>query len=212
MLLFSCEGGSQGAAIVTLGPRFRGGTDSQGASMTAQVIAVAADGEHRFGKPCRDAITLVAGLGVAGDAHLGVTVQHLSRKKKDPGLANLRQVHLIHAELFDELAGKGFAVAPGALGENVTVRGIDLLGLPAGAVLALGDAAQVRVTGLRNPCVQIDRFQKGLMAATLDRAADGSLVRKCGVMAVVVTGGVVRAGDAVRVASAPDVFVALPVV
>ena len=179
---------------------------------TARVIAVAADADHRFGKISRAAIELVAGLGVAGDAHLGRTVQHLSRKKKDPDFPNLRQVHLIHGELLDELADKGFAVAPGELGENVTVRGIDLLGLPEGAVLALGDAARVRVTGLRNPCVQIDRFQKGLMAATLDRAPDGSLVRKCGVMAVVETGGVVRAGDAVRVATVPDLFVALPVV
>jgi MOSC domain-containing protein YiiM len=180
--------------------------------MTAHVIAVAADGEHRFGKPTRTAITLIEGLGVDGDAHLGVTVQHLSRKKKYPDLPNLRQVHLIHGELFDELANKGFAVAPGELGENVTVRGIDLLGLAEGTVLALGDTAQVRVTGLRNPCVQIDRFQKGLMAATLDTAPDGSLVRKCGVMSVVVAGGVVRAGDAVRMVSAPAVFAALPVV
>lgn len=178
----------------------------------AQVVAVAADGEHRFGKPCRVEITLVAGLGVEGDAHLGVTVQHLSRQKKYPDLANLRQVHLIHAELFDELAGKGFVVAPGELGENVTVRGFDLLGLSEGAILALGAMATVRVTGLRNPCVQIDRFQKGLMAATLDTTPDGSLVRKCGVMSVVVTGGVVRAGDAVRLVSTPTAFVALPVV
>lgn len=182
------------------------------AGTMAQVIAVAADGDHRFGKPCRDEIRLVDGLGVEGDAHLGVTVQHLSRKKKDPDLANLRQVHLIHGELFDELAGRGFVVTPGELGENVTVRGIDLLGLPEGAVLALGDAALVRVTGLRNPCVQIDRFQKGLMAAMLDTAADGSVVRKCGVMAVVVAGGVVRAGDEVRLISAPTVFQPLPVV
>ena len=180
--------------------------------MSAQVIAVAADGEHRFTKPCRAEIELIEGLGVAGDAHLGVTVQHLSRKKKDPDALNLRQVHLINAELFDELVGKGFAVSPGELGENVTVRGIDLLGLSEGTLLALGGTAQVRVTGLRNPCVQIDGIQKGLMAATLDRAADGSLVRKCGVMAVVAAGGVVRPGDTVRVVSAPDVVVPLPVV
>ncbi|MEN2785991.1 MOSC domain-containing protein [Sphingomonas qilianensis] len=181
-------------------------------TVTAEVIAVAADGAHRFAKPRRNEIRLIEGLGVEGDAHLGVTVQHLSRQKKDPGAVNLRQVHLIHAELFDELAAKGFAVAPGELGENVTVRGIDLLGLPEGAVLALGNAARVRVTGLRNPCKQIDRFQKGLMAALLNKAADGTLVRKSGVMAVVVASGVVRAGDAVRIVSAPAAFVALPVV
>ncbi|MEG3126105.1 MOSC domain-containing protein [Sphingomonas sp. GB1N7] len=178
----------------------------------ARVIAVAADGEHHFAKPRRDAIRLVAGLGVEGDAHLGVTVQHLSRKAKDPSVPNLRQVHLIHGELFDDLAARGFMVEPGELGENVTTRGIALLDLPEDTLLALGDEAIVRVTGLRNPCVQIDRFQKGLMAATLDRAADGSLIRKAGVMAVVVTGGVVRAGDMVRVELPPGLSRPLQVV
>ena len=171
---------------------------TQATGTSARVAAVAADGEHRFGKPCRDWIRLIAGLGVESDAHLGVTVQHLSRKAKDPSIANLRQVHLIHAELFDELAGRGFAVAPGEIGENVTTRGIALLDLPEGTILRLGDEARVRVTGLRNPCGQIDRFQKGLMAATLDKATDGSLIRKAGVMAVVVTGGIVRPGDAIQ--------------
>lgn len=176
------------------------------------VIAVAADGAHRFGKPVRAEIELVAELGVRGDAHAGVTVQHRSRVAKTPDAANLRQVHLIHAELFDELAARGFTVAPGELGENVTVRGIDLLGLGEGTVLALGAAARVRVTGLRSPCVQIDRFQAGLMAATLARDADGGLVRRAGVMAVVTAGGVVRAGDAVWVVDAPAAFRALGVV
>ena len=180
--------------------------------MIGQVIAVAADGEHRFGKPCRASIRLLAGLGVEGDAHLGVTVQHRSRVAKDPTQPNLRQVHLIHAELFDELAAQGFVVAPGELGENVTLRGLALLDLPEGAVLRLGDQAEVRVTGLRNPCVQIDRFQKGLMAATLGRAEDGSLVRKAGVMAVVVTGGIIRPGDDVRVTLPEGAPIPLPVV
>lgn len=170
---------------------------------TGCVTAVAADGRHRFGKPCRDAIRLIAGLGVAGDAHLGATVQHRSRMARDPAQPNLRQVHLIHAELFDELAGRGFAVGPGELGENITTCGIALLDLPENAVLRIGGEAVVKVTGLRNPCVQIDRFQPGLMAATLDRAADGSLIRKAGVMAIVLQGGMVRPGDAVRVVLPP---------
>lgn len=178
----------------------------------ARVIAVAADGEHRFGKPCLMSIRLIAGLGVEGDAHRGVTVQHRSRKAKDPSLPNLRQVHLIHAELFDQLAAQGFAVAPGEMGENITTRGIALLDLPEDTILTLGNEARVRLTGLRNPCVQIDRLQKGLMAATLDRAADGSLIRKAGVMAVVVTGGVVRPGDAIRVEAPAGLPRPLPVV
>ena len=170
----------------------------------AQIVAVAADPAHRFAKPCQAEIRLIAGLGVEGDAHLGVTVQHRSRVAKDPSQPNLRQVHLLHAELFDELSERGFDVAPGALGENVTTRGIALLDLPEGTMLALGDAATVRVTGLRNPCIQIDRVQRGLMAATLDRAPDGSLVRKAGVMAVVLASGVVRPGDVIRVIAVPD--------
>jgi MOSC domain-containing protein YiiM len=165
----------------------------------AQVVAVACDDAHRFAKPCRDVIRLIEGLGVEGDSHLGVTVQHRSRVAKDPNQPNLRQVHLIHAELFDELAAAGFAVAPGLIGENVTLRGVALLDLPAGTRLRLGDAAEVMLTGLRNPCAQIEAVQPGLMAAVLDRAADGSLVRKAGVMAVVTTGGLVRPGDQVEV-------------
>jgi MOSC domain-containing protein YiiM len=178
----------------------------------ARVVAAASDDAHRFGKICRDEIRLIAGLGVKGDAHLGVTVQHLSRKAKDPDAPNLRQVHLIHGELLDELAAKGFAVAPGDLGENITTRGVALLDLPEGTILSLGAEAEVRVTGLRNPCVQIDRLQKGLMAATLDRAPDGSLIRKAGVMAVVVTGGIVRPGDAIGITPPPGVPRPLPVV
>jgi len=172
--------------------------------MGAIVIAVARDGEHRFGKPVRDAVRLLAGRGVEGDAHAGATVQHLSRLRATPGAPNLRQVHLVHAELFDELAGKGFAVGPGELGENVTTRGIDLLALPRGARLRLGRDAVVELTGLRNPCRQIDdNVAPGAMAATLGRAPDGSLVRKAGVMAVVIEGGEVRAGDAVAIESLP---------
>ena len=163
------------------------------------IIAVACDDIHRFAKRPAAAITLLAGLGVAGDAHAGVTVKHRSRVARDPSQPNLRQLHLMHAELFEELAGQGFAVAPAELGENVTTRGIDLLALPRGTRLHLGAEAVAEVTGLRNPCHQIDRWQPGLMAALLGRDATGGLVRKAGVMAVVLAGGEVRPGDAIRV-------------
>jgi len=159
------------------------------------IAAVSRSGGHTFSKPNEAVIRLIAGLGVEGDAHLGVTVKHRSRVARDPTSPNLRQVHLIHAELHDELAGKGFTVAPGDMGENVTTRGIDLLGLPTGTRLKLGAEAVIEVTGLRNPCSQLNRFAPGLMEATLDRASDGSLIRKAGVMAIVVTGGEIRAGD-----------------
>jgi MOSC domain-containing protein YiiM len=138
-------------------------------------------------------------LGVAGDAHMGETVKHRSRVRKDPTQPNLRQVHLIHAELFDELRSKGFRVQPGDLGENVTTSGLDLLALPTGTRLHLGLTAVVEVTGLRNPCIQIDGFQKGLMAATLDKDADGKLIRKAGIMSIVLNDGDVRPGDVIDV-------------
>ena len=166
-----------------------------GALGVAPVVRVDSD-EPLAGAVAAEA---VRALG-AGDAHCGVTVQHRSRVAQDPTQPNLRQVHLIHAELFDELAGAGFSVQPGDMGENITTRGIALLDLPTGALLQIGGTAVVEVTGLRNPCVQLDRFQRGLMAAVLGRAADGSVVRRAGVMAVVVSGGAVHPGDAVTAA------------
>lgn len=163
--------------------------------MGPRILAVHRSGSHSFSKYAEEAIVLREGLGVDGDAHAGPTVKHRSRVARDASAPNLRQVHLLQAELFDELVGRDFAVFPGDLGENVTTRGIDLLSLPTGTRLRLGDDAIVELTGLRNPCAQIDRFQPGLTAAVLDRAADGALVRKAGVMAVVVAGGEVRAGD-----------------
>jgi MOSC domain-containing protein YiiM len=168
--------------------------------MGAAVQAVSRDGEHRFSKQLVDEIVLLAGLGVEGDAHAGVTVKHRSRVARDPSQPNLRQVHLIHGELHDELRGRGFdEVGPGKMGENVTTRGVDLLALPAGTLLRLGDDAVVELTGTRNPCKQLDRIQPGLMEATLDRDEDGNLIRKAGVMAIVVEGGEVRPGDAIAV-------------
>ncbi|MBD8610214.1 MOSC domain-containing protein [Frigoribacterium sp. CFBP 13729] len=165
----------------------------------ASVVSVSRDPEHRFSKEVVDDIVLIAGLGVEGDAHAGTTVQHRSRVARDPSQPNLRQVHLVHAELFDEVEGSGFEVAPGELGENVTTRGVDLLGLPRGAVLRLGPDAVVEVTGLRNPCVQIDGLEAGLMRELVTRDDEGQVVRKAGVMAVVLAGGRVAPGDSVGV-------------
>ncbi|HEX6344510.1 MOSC domain-containing protein [Umezawaea sp.] len=164
------------------------------------VEAVSRSSEYTFTKPTRTEIRLLAGLGVEGDVHQGTTVKHRSRMRRDPSAPNLRQVHLIHGELQDELRAAGFEeVRPGSVGENVTTRGVDLLGLPTGTRLHLGGEAVVEVTGLRNPCAQLDGFHKGLMKAVLDRDAEGNLVRRAGVMAVVLVGGPVRPGDAIRV-------------
>ena len=189
-------------------------------SQPPQVLAVCRDDGHAFSKPVQAQIRLVEGLGVEGDAHAGITVQHLSRVRRDPTTPNLRQVHLIQSELFDEATARGFTVTPGDLGENVTTVGLDLLGLPTGTILRLGsDGATVQVTGLRNPCRQINTFQPGLLKVVVGRpdgvatdsdvalgatggaeTIDGQpVVRKAGVMAIVVSGGVVRPGDAIEV-------------
>ncbi|BBC72722.1 molybdenum cofactor biosysynthesis protein [Altererythrobacter sp. B11] len=172
--------------------------------MAPHVLTVARSPRHGFAKQSCTRIRLLPGLGVDGDAHAGVTVQHLSRKRQFPHAPNLRQVHLLQAELLAELAEQGFAVAPGALGENVTTLGMDLLSLPRGTRLRLGAHALVELTGLRNPCRQIDEnIGPGAMAAVLARAADGSLIRKAGVMAVVLEAGEVQAGDPILVAQLP---------
>ncbi len=176
-----------------------GANGTEGAWAMGRVTALSVDGTHRFSKIRAPRLRLLAGLGVEGDAHAGRTVQHLSRVRRDPSQPNLRQVHLIHEELFAELADKGFAVGAGDLGENVTTQGLDLLSLPRGTRLHLGAEAVVELTGLRNPCVQIDRFQSGLMHAVLDKDAAGNLIRKAGVMSVVLAGGEVREGDRVAV-------------
>lgn len=164
-----------------------------------RVTAVSRNGDYSFTKPNRDSVTLVAGFGVEGDVHGGATVKHRFRMRKDPSQPNLRQVHLIHEELFEEVREAGFEVAAGELGENVTTRGVDLLGLPVGTRLRLGAEAVVEVTGLRNPCAQIDGFRKGLLKEVVGKGADGRAVFRTGVMSVVVSGGVVRPGDPVTV-------------
>jgi MOSC domain-containing protein YiiM len=173
-------------------------------SVGRQVIAVCAGTAHGPCKPVRERIELVAGLGVTGDAHFGRTVQHRSRARAHPDWENLRQVHLIGGELLDELSGRGLPVTAGEMGENVLTAGVDLLALPTGTVLRLGSEAEVELTGLRNPCRQLDGVRPGLMAAVLDRTDDGRLRRRAGVMAVVRTSGHVRPGDPITV-DVPDV-------
>lgn len=177
--------------------------------MDAHVVAVHRSVSYTFTKPTIDHIELVAGQGVAGDIHAGTTVKHRSRVARDPSQPNLRQVHLIHGELLDELAARGFDVAPGAMGENVTTQGVDLLALGRGTRLHLGPDAVVEVTGLRNPCAQLDALAPGLMAAVLGRDEHGGLIRKAGIMGVVVAGGVVASGDRIAAIAPDDPFVVL---
>jgi hypothetical protein len=173
------------------------------AHSAGRVEAVSRAARHTFSKANEACIRLLAGFGVEGDAHLGRTVQHRSRVARDPTQPNLRQVHLIHGELHDELRARAFDVRPGSMGENITTRGLDLLALPVGTWLRLGDVAVVEVTGLRNPCAQLDRFEPGLVAAVVDRDQDGRLLRKAGIMAIVVTSGDVRPGDPIAVELPP---------
>lgn len=163
------------------------------------VSSVSCDAAHGFSKPVKPRIRLIAGFGVEGDAHMGRTVKHRYDAAQNPTRPNLRQVHLIHEELFDELSRSGFSVVPGQLGENVTTRGIDLLSLPVGTLISLGGEAVIEVTGLRGPCAQINGLQPGLLKAVLERKKDGTLVRKAGIMAIVRTSGEVKSDDPIRI-------------
>ena len=174
--------------------------------MKAVVVGLARDELHRLSKRPVETLRLIAGLGVEGDAHAGLTMQHRSRWVRQRTVPNLRQVHLIHAELFDELADKGFSIGPALMGENVTTRGIDLLRLGAGTRLRLGAEAEIEITGLRNPCIQLDRIAPGLMAAVLEKGPGKTRARKAGVMGIVVASGEVRVGDAIAVAARPATF------
>lgn len=168
-------------------------------NLMGTVVAVCRSSDHVFSKGVEESIRLLPGLGIEGDAHMGRTVQHRSRIAKDPTQPNLRQIHLIHSELFEELRKEGHVVSPGQMGENITTSGIDLLGLPTGTKLLIGNEAVVEITGLRNPCHQLDDFQAGLMNAVLDRDEQGNLVRKAGVMGIVLKGGIIRPNDTILV-------------
>jgi len=167
--------------------------------MTAKIVAVSKSGTYTFSKPNQGSIRLLAGLGVEGDVHMGETVKHRSSVAKNPDQPNLRQVHLIHAELHDELNTSGFQVSAGQMGENITTRGIDILGLPVGTRLHLGKKVVIEITGLRNPCEQLDTFQDGLLKACVSKDADGNIIRKAGVMAIVLVTGEVFPGDAIQI-------------
>ena len=171
--------------------------------MDGTVSAVSSSSSHTLRKGNCPSVRLIEGIGVDGDAHAGTTVQHLSRIARDPTQPNLRQVHLIHAELHAELRVAGFHVSAGDMGENITTAGIDLLGLPTGTRLHLGPEAVIEVTGLRNPCAQLERIQPGLLEAVLDRDESGNLIRKAGIMGIVATGGVVGVGDKIEVELPP---------
>lgn len=165
--------------------------------MDGVVVAVSRSEAHEFSKLNQASIQLLTGLGVEGDSHLGKTVKHRSRVAVDPTQPNLRQVHLIHSELHEELQAAGFVVSAGQMGENITTRGIDLLSLPTSTKLHLGNTAIVKITGLRNPCTQLDRFQSGLMTAVLGHDEQGKLIRKAGIMGIVILGGKVNPGDSI---------------
>ncbi len=168
------------------------------------IFAVSKCKNHTFSKLPTESIRLIEGEGVAGDAHRGITVKHRSRVRADPTQPNLRQVHLIHYELIQELRQKGFDVNPSTMGENITTLRVDLLSLPTGTILAIGAEAKIEITGLRNPCVQLDNYQKGLMAAVLDRDTNGNLVRKAGIMGIVLAGGEVKIGNQIKIILPPE--------
>ncbi|WP_409276130.1 MOSC domain-containing protein [Neobacillus sp. SCS-31] len=174
-------------------------------SILGKVLAVSLSKKHTFSKENQETIRLVKGFGVEGDAHFGSTVKHRSRVAQNPNQPNLRQVHLIQNELFEELAER-FKIKPGNMGENITTIGINLLELPTDTRLFVGESAILQVTGLRNPCNQIELFKQGLLKAVLDKDSDGNLIRKAGIMGVVLQSGEVKPGDTIRVELPPKPF------
>lgn len=173
------------------------------------VKSVSKSSTHSFSKYVCDSIVLLKGLGVEGDAHMGKYVKHRSRVEKNPYEPNARQVHLIHCELFDELMQQGFVLHDGIIGENITTQGIDLLRLPKGSVLHIGKSARIEVTGLRNPCKQLDSIQSGLMKAVLDKDEQGNLIRKAGIMGIVLEGGEIKTGDLITINLPPMPYIKL---
>jgi MOSC domain-containing protein YiiM len=175
----------------------------------ASIIALSKSELHTFSKINCDKLLLLEGLGIDGDAHMGKTVKHRSRVKQDPNQPNLRQVHLIHSELFDEVAAKGYHVLPGQIGENITTRGIDLLSLPKGTILKIGSESLVEITGLRNPCSQLNTIKEGLMNAVLGKDDDGNLILKAGIMGIVIKGGEIHVNDSIEILLPQQPFVKL---
>lgn len=171
--------------------------------MNATVISVSRSSGHSFRKACEESINLIEGFGVEGDVHAGKKIKHTFLAKEDPDRKNIRQIHLIAAELFTELKGKGFNVDPGQLGENITTEGIDLLSLPTGTLLHIGNGAVIELTALRQPCIQIDEFQQGLLKEVVYKDSGGNIIRKVGVMGVILVSGAVSPNDEIIVET-PD--------
>lgn len=172
------------------------------------MVAVSVDGKHRFSKTSRPSIALTSGHGIEGDAHYGPFVRHRYLARRDPSAPNLRQVHLIPSELFDALRTSGYEVHPGDLGENIATVGLALESLPLGTILLLGASATLQLTGLRTPCVLIDRFKSGLR-----KRLEGDAARprfRAGVMATVTKGGDVSPGDRIRTVLPAPPHQALP--
>ena len=170
----------------------------------ARVIALSISPQHTMHKFARPSVMLIEGIGVEGDAHAGEKVKHRSRVAKNPDQPNLRQVHLVAQELIEQLQKDGFPVVAGIMGENITTQGIDLLALPENTTLVFGSAATIKITGLRNPCAQLDGIKPGLMKAVLDTDEEGNLIRKAGVMATVIAGGVINVGDPISIVFPPE--------
>ncbi len=167
-------------------------------AVLGKVVAVSSSSKHSFSKENKQSINLVEESGVEGDAHFGSTVKHRSRVAQNPNQPNLRQVHLIHSELFEDLKGR-YTIEPGQMGENITTVGINLLDLPTDTLMYIGTTAIVKITGLRNPCAQIDHFKPGLLKAVLDKDTEGNLIRKAGIMGIVLQSGEVKSGDSIRI-------------
>ncbi|BDS12158.1 MOSC domain-containing protein [Aureispira anguillae] len=177
--------------------------------MLGKVVALSKRASHQISKINHTQLKLLEGIGVEGDVHAGKTVKHRSRVAIDPNQPNLRQVHLIHSELFEELLSKGFQISAGQMGENITTQGIKLLELPKDTLLYIGEQAIVKITGLRNPCHQLNGLQEGLLKAVLDKDEQGNLIRKAGIMGIVLRGGSIALDDVIRIELPPLPFLPL---
>jgi len=184
---------------------------SSGLALDGRVVGLARDGRNGFSKSAMDTICLIQGQGVEGDAHSGPFVRHRYLARRQPRLPNLRQVHLIPSELFEALRNAGYDLHPGDLGDNIATAGLDLETLPMGALLDLGSEACIELTGLRTPCVLIDRFRTGLKRQMVCSEPVAPRFR-CGVMSIVRTGGRLAVGDPIRVRLPPKPWTDLPAV
>ncbi|SRR6266446_5986019 len=170
--------------------------------MSGRVIAVCCNPEPDLPKPVVDAVHLIENWGVEGDYHAGSLVRHRYLAKKDPTRPNMRQVLLMDAAVFAELAQNDIHIGPGMMGENITIEGMAMMQLAVGTRLAIGSAI-VEVTERRSPCYQLNGIDPRLLKAVA-RKQDGQAIFKAGIMAQILQGGWVRAGDLVKVLSPAD--------